>query len=103
MVVPHFPEIGVELGLDRQGIGKIIQSAGRLGDSTGSNNHPGNTRNQEEPHCTKLLPVDGILYPVSQEIKKTMIPGAWRDVEKKSIGPYNISASFVVYLSAPST
>jgi hypothetical protein len=32
-----------------------------------------------------------------------MIPGAWRDVEKKSIGPYNISASFVVYLSAPST
>jgi hypothetical protein len=103
MVIPHFPEIGVELGLDRQWIGKIIQSAGRLGNCTGSNNHPGNTKNHQEPHGTKLLPVDGILYPVSQEFKKTMIPGAWRDAEKKSIGSYNILASFVVYLSAPST
>jgi hypothetical protein len=42
MVVPHFPEIGVELGIDGQGKGKIVQSAGWLGNSAGSKNQTTN-------------------------------------------------------------
>jgi hypothetical protein len=77
MVVPHFPEIGVELGFDRQGIGKIVQSARWLGNSIGSKKQTTNTAKQEDPHGAKLLPR--------------------ADFKKKSINPYNILASFVVY------
>jgi hypothetical protein len=43
MIVPHFPEIGVELGFDGQGIGKIVQSAGWLGNWTTSKKQTTNT------------------------------------------------------------
>jgi len=68
MIVPHFPKIGVELGFDGQGIGKIVQSARGLGNSAGRYNHQTKKRKQEEPHGAKLLPVAD-LKKINQSIQ----------------------------------
>jgi hypothetical protein len=57
MIVPHFPEIGVELGFDGQGIGKIVQSSRWLCNSNGNNKQTKNMEKNEDPHGAKLLPV----------------------------------------------
>jgi hypothetical protein len=68
MIVPHFPKIGVELGFDGQGIGKVVQSARGLGNSAGRYNHQTKKRKQEEPHGAKLLPVAD-LKKINQSIQ----------------------------------
>lgn len=56
MVVPHFSEIGVELGFDGQRIGEIVQAAGWLCNNAGSKKQAKNIEKQEGPHGAKLLP-----------------------------------------------
>jgi len=55
MVVPHLPEIGVELGFDGQRIRKIVQSAGGLCNPIGSKKKTKNIEKKEAPHDAKLL------------------------------------------------